>query len=886
MASQYSIMHSFRSTIVTTKAGRKKIFMRWWMAWAVAFLSCMNCRTQEYSYHPLPTQEQLPVANVNVIVQDHDGYMWYGTAGGGLCRDDGYEVVTYSSKTAGQGIMESDEITCIAEDQTGRIWFGTRAGLYYINNVERTVHRMANEHVGQKKVNCIGVTSDGCVWVGVQRDVVKFSPEGTFVKALSIGDNPREETKEMMVDSRGKLWLTILRGGIASIDPKTDRLQREPWDYTSAAGYMLEDTVRRCYWVGTWGGGIVQYPQMMPQPATMVSTENQHFGSEVYNLWIDQRNSLVWVSTMDDVYAYQIVQPQNRITSTTLQPYSTHTFMPMGKKLIGKLIADRRGNIWVPGSSPHTFILSPHSSGSDIRRNEVKAMTEQMGYKVMVHQIAREGDYYWIYQNRTRLSLYDPATNRLTFMATDASTTPSPLSTQRPLSRCKADKGVWTCNGKRLIHAWHEGMKICWEEIGEAQTPNYISALSDQGNGHLLIGTEKQVFLFDYRKKTLKPLTDSVGIVQQVASPHAERLAQSNWQITKGHEAAFTTDPKAPQVITDKHGHVWTLNELTLQEYSPRTGATRILKASDRNIEMDNFTDITLVGDSVCVGGIGAYCMIGYCKELDLPHPDDRIVVTHYDTLRSISVSTMNHLHAADIQFAYRINTGEWVTMPAGEHSIDISNASFGTNILYVKATDEYGVWHHEQEVFRFSLPLPWHLRWYSWCIYVALILFIYWLFTVWRERKQKERKNGLKSEDEIVGTEKETEQGTGSGKEADQAQDNEERERKNFVTEVNEWIEKNLDNTDYGVDELCRDLGMSRMNLYRKFQRLSLPTPSEFIKSYRLKKAALLLRTTNQSITEIAYAVGFTSPQYFAKCFKDEYGSQPTRWRHTLTTA
>ena len=78
------------------------------------------------------------MANVNVIVQDHDGYMWYGTAGGGLCRDDGYEVVTYSSKTAGQGIMESDEITCIAEDQTGRIWFGTRAGLYYINNVERT----------------------------------------------------------------------------------------------------------------------------------------------------------------------------------------------------------------------------------------------------------------------------------------------------------------------------------------------------------------------------------------------------------------------------------------------------------------------------------------------------------------------------------------------------------------------------------------------------------------------------------------------------------------------------------------------------------------------------------------------------------------------------
>lgn len=882
MASQYFYKHSFKSTTVMAKAWLECSFVGWWLTWAIAFLACLNSQAQGYSYHPLPTQEQLPVANVNVIVQDHDGYMWYGTAGGGLCRDDGYEVVTYSSKNTGRGIMESDEITCMAEDLKGRMWFGTRAGLYYINNVEGTVQRVVNELVGQKKVNCIGVTSDGCVWAGVQRDVVKFSPEGTFVKALSIGDNPREETKEMMVDSRGKLWLTILRGGIVSIDPKTDRLTREPWNYPFAAGYMLEDTVRRCYWVGTWGGGIVQYPQMVPQPATMVSTENQNFGSEVYNLWIDQANRLAWVATMDDVYAYKIGKNTHptapsgasletgESSSSLMQPYSTHTFMPMGKKLIGKLFADRRGNIWVPGSSPHTFILSPHTSGSDIRRNEVKAMTEQMGYKVMVHQIAREGDYYWIYQNRTRLSLYDPATNRLTFMATDASTTPSPLSTQRPLSRCKADKGVWTCNGKHLIHVWHEGMKICWEEIGEAQMPNYISALSDQGNGHLLIGTEKQVFLFDYQKKTLKPLTDSVGIVQQVGYDKRGKLT-------------YTTDPKAPQVVTDKHGHVWTLNELTLQEYSPRTGASRVLKASDRNIEMDNFTDLTLVGDdSICVGGIGAYCMIGYCKELDLPHPDDRIVVTHYDTLHSISISTMNHLHAADIQFAYRINNGEWVTLPTGEHIIDISNASFGTNTLYVKATDEYGVWHKEQEVFSFFLPLPWYLRWYSWCIYAALLLLICRLFSMWKKKKQNERKNEEQRKEEQRSEEVSMEMGNAVEKEAgeEHIKNSEERERENFAAEVNEWIEKNLDNTDYGVNELCRDLGMSRMNLYRKFQRLSLPTPSEFIKSYRLQKAHLLLRTTDQSIAELAYAVGFTSPQYFAKCFKDEFGSTPSQWK------
>lgn len=319
-----------------------------------------------------------------------------------------------------------------------------------------------------------------------------------------------------------------------------------------------------------------------------------------------------------------------------------------------------------------------------------------------------------------------------------------------------------------------------------------------------------------------------------------------------------------------------------------------MLKASDRNIEMDNFTDITLVGDSVCVGGIGAYCMIGYCKELDLPHPDDRIIVTRYDTLHSISISTMNHLYAADIQFSYRINKGEWVTMPAGEHTIDISNASFGTNTLYVKATDEYGVWHDEQEVYKFAIPLPWYLRWYSWCIYAVLLLLIYKLFITWK--KNRLQPSIPSQQPSIPSPQPSHDEGEdvlaaslSSKKTQDDVQPLTEgvresivEEKETFAAEVSEWIEKNLDNTDYGVDELCRDLGMSRMNLYRKFQRLSLPTPSEFIKSYRLKKADFLLRTTNQSIAEIAYAVGFTSPQYFAKCFKDEYGSQPTRWRHT----
>jgi AraC-like DNA-binding protein len=240
---------------------------------------------------------------------------------------------------------------------------------------------------------------------------------------------------------------------------------------------------------------------------------------------------------------------------------------------------------------------------------------------------------------------------------------------------------------------------------------------------------------------------------------------------------------------------------------------------------------------------------------LDKVHPDDRIIVTHDDTLQNICVSTMNHLHAANIQFAYRWDDAEeWTELPVGENTIDISGVGYGAHVLWVKATDEFGVWHSEQEVFRFVLPLPWYLRWWAWVSYVAIALL---LLTLWvKLKRKKEEKVEMETEEGVI--------------EEETTPDDP------FLQKVDALVQKNLDNSDYNVNELSRDLGMSRMNMYRKFQSLSLPTPSDYMKMYRLKKAMELLKSSTASITEIAYKVGFSSPQYFAKCFKDTYGVTP----------
>ena len=100
------------------------------------------------------------------------------------------------------------------------------------------------------------------------------------------------------------------------------------------------------------------------------------------------------------------------------------------------------------------------------------------------------------------------------------------------------------------------------------------------------------------------------------------------------------------------------------------------------------------------------------------------------------------------------------------------------------------------------------------------------------------------------------------------------------LVKKALELIEKNMDNTSYSVESLSSDMGMSRMNLYRKIQSITGQTPTEFIRSIRLKRAAQLLLADNKlSMVEVADMVGFSSPSYFTKCFKEQFGVLPTQY-------
>lgn len=95
------------------------------------------------------------------------------------------------------------------------------------------------------------------------------------------------------------------------------------------------------------------------------------------------------------------------------------------------------------------------------------------------------------------------------------------------------------------------------------------------------------------------------------------------------------------------------------------------------------------------------------------------------------------------------------------------------------------------------------------------------------------------------------------------------------FLNRLYALIEANLSDSGFGLDQMLRELGMSRTNLFRKVKALTGLTAHELLRNYRLKQATHLL-WAGVSISETAYQVGFESPAYFSKCFRELYQVSP----------
>ena len=160
----------------------------------------------------------------------------------------------------------------------------------------------------------------------------------------------------------------------------------------------------------------------------------------------------------------------------------------------------------------------------------------------------------------------------------------------------------------------------------------------------------------------------------------------------------------------------------------------------------------------------------------------------------------------------------------------------------------------------------------------IALLIVVLVLFYLYHLRKIALRRErvvntlwNLKPEEVPVVTEP-----SESPKSSETIEENESIAVSLFITRFREVVEARLIDSDISVEDLAADMNLSRVQLYRKVKAVTGSSPVELLRTARLNRAYQLLLTTDKSVSEVAYAVGFTAPSYFTKCFKEEYGMVP----------
>lgn len=100
------------------------------------------------------------------------------------------------------------------------------------------------------------------------------------------------------------------------------------------------------------------------------------------------------------------------------------------------------------------------------------------------------------------------------------------------------------------------------------------------------------------------------------------------------------------------------------------------------------------------------------------------------------------------------------------------------------------------------------------------------------------------------------------------------------FLRKVRQAVEENISDSEFGIAQLCRAVALSRSQLFRKLKALTGKSTTLVVRSIRLQRGRQLLLRGKLNVSEVAYSVGFKDPNYFTRCFQDEFGELPSTVR------
>ena len=749
----------------------------------------------------------------------------------------------------------------------GKIWLGTNRGLY--NSAKQEFHASGTVHSLQHEVvTSLAITEDDKLLVGTLCGVdIIDDKTGTIEHWNCSSVNPLSSNfVNSLLSKDGQIWVGTETGGITKLAPRQLQLEFFKHDAANPAS-LSPNAVNAMYaapdgtlWVGTVEGGL---NALAPGSRnfthyTMANSGLPH--NSVSTLAADNRGNL-WIGTWGTGIAVMNLQQPGRIIPLVVDA-KHQPFLNFAGVLVYDPIND---GMWL-GTNDGLFfyelkrqqLIEPFKGCLNVRGCIGSLITPEgkllMGcVQGMVEinlksRIPGKGDFAVKYH---QYKLDDPKSGVI----------------DKILSFCLAKDGkIWLGSNGYGLYCYNynkEGktyVKSFTTNNGLAN--NTVKGIVEDNQGMLWIATDNGLSIFNPKTETFSSYSRKDG------------LLSSQFYFNGA--------------IRDAKGKIYLGTDEGLMAV---TGVNHAVHNSARL----RFTELLVDNQPVFAGSDYLDDDISIAK---------RLCIHESDKSFTIFFSALNYGNDTQGVYLYRMKgyENDWVQLKPGQHSVRYSTLPAGSYQFEVKYIPSFD--SDKEQVISVDIkvtPYFWKSWWFVSLMVIAFIAFLLYIYTS-RLEKMREREveelyrpieAALKDSDEpgklqsriqmILENQKRYQDSQKKSIEADRKQVAE--KERPFMDIVMEVMEKNYDNSEFGVQELANEMRMNRSVLSKKLNAEAGQPTAQFIRNYRLDIAKKMIteNVANRNITEIAYRVGFNDPKYFTRCFTKQYGVSPSSYKDSL---
>ncbi len=749
----------------------------------------------------------------------------------------------------------------------GKIWLGTNRGLY--NSAKQEFHASGTVHSLQHEVvTSLAITEDDKLLVGSLCGVdIIDDKTGTIEHWNCSSVNPLSSNfVNSLLSKDGQIWVGTETGGITKLAPRQLQLEFFKHDAANPAS-LSPNAVNAMYaapdgtlWVGTVEGGL---NALAPGSRNFTHYTTANSGlphNSVSTLAADNRGNL-WIGTWGTGMAVMNLQQPGRIIPLVVDAKHQH-FLNFAGALVYDPIND---GMWL-GTNDGLFFY-------DLKRQQLiepfKGCLDVRG--CIGNLITPDGKLLMgCVQGMVEINLKSRSHGKGEFAVEyhpyklDA---PESGVIDKILSFCLAKDGkIWLGSNGYGLYCYNynkEGktyVKSFTTNNGLAN--NTVKGIVEDNQGMLWIATDNGLSIFNPKTETFSSYSREDG------------LLSSQFYFNGA--------------IRDAKGKIYLGTDEGLMAV---TGVNHAV----HNLARLRFTELLVDNQPVFAGSDYLDDDISIAK---------RLCIHESDKSFTIFFSALNYGSESQGGYLYRMKgyENDWVQLKPGQHSVRYSTLPAGSYQFEVKYIPSFDS-DKEQTISVKVVVTPyfWKSWWFVSLMVIAFIAFLLYIYTS-RLEKMREREveelyrpieAALKDSDEpgklqsriqmILENQKRYQDSQKKSIEADRKQVAE--KERPFMDIVMEVMEKNYDNSEFGVQELADEMRMNRSVLSKMLNAEAGQPTAQFIRNYRLDIAKKMIteKVANRNITEIAYRVGFNDPKYFTRCFTKQYGVSPSSYKDSL---